>query len=191
MIALAAGCGTTSGSGPRGALRGVVKDVGGGPAAHVDVALVPAGQPDGAFQIAVTDTGGRYAFSGLAAGSYVLSSRSDNNAAAADTVGIPDGDATPDTLRLVPGGTFYGRVMTGLGSAPVSNARIVPVGLLALAVSDSAGAWALPGIPPGRWMLEVSHAGYATAAPTSTIPAPGDSVFLQVNLNALVYTARP
>jgi carboxypeptidase family protein len=179
------GCGSSSKSGPRGALHGVVIAVGGGPAAGADVALVSTAA-NASFEAVVADGQGRYGFSALVAGTYIVSALSSSGALAtvADTVSIPDGEAPPDTLRLATGGTFAGTVTAGAGGPPIAGVSLTVPGLLApSATSDASGQWTMRGVlPTGRWTVAASHVGYADGGATATISVPGDSVFVPIVL---------
>lgn len=180
-LALLAGCGATQPSGPRGSLHGVVLD-GGAPVANQDVALAPVGVgPEGSIVIGVTNASGQFAFSGLAAGQYVASTMLPRYVSAADTVTIPNGEAAPETLRVLPGGAFYGTTTAG--------AFVAVIGLLALSVSDTTGAWVLHGIPPGHWVVEATKVA-TTKTAAATITAPGDSVAVVIAIPAPAAVVR-
>ena len=185
VLLLIAGCGGPTTPHTGGSLHGLVLLPGGTPASHADVAIVAAGQPpDAAFEVAVTDSLGRFGFSGIAAGSYVLSASTAAREAGADTVQIPAGEAAPDTLRLVAGGTFWGEVQNGAGNTPISGVRVTARGLLAQAFTDTLGRWTMPGVAPGTWTLDARRAGFASASLVATIGAPAESVHVLIVMNA-------
>ena len=188
LAAVATGCGSSGKSGPRGALHGVVYEVGGSAAVGADVALVVIGGGAGAaFEAALTDGQGRFGFTGLAAGTYIVSALNSNGTQAlADTVAIPDGEASPDTLRLAAGGTFAGTVTSSAGP-PIANVSLAVQGLLAATTSDGAGNWVMRGIiPTGHWSITASHAGFAAGEVSATISTPAESVFVPIVLNPAV-----
>jgi hypothetical protein len=176
LAGVLAGCSKkTTAPGPTGRVSGRVTYPGNLSAAGVDVAVISYGTASTTITIAVTDTAGNYAASGLAPAHYVVSSRDVAARAAADTVVVANGATAAANLVLLPGCTITGTV-TLAGRADHRGTVVdVPV-LVSLSVTDSTGAFELTGIPAGQWSVEASHAGYVTGVSFAQVAAPGDSV---------------
>lgn len=182
-LLLAAGCTKKSTSpGPQGSVSGRVIHAGGRPAPNVDVTLTAISGTLASLDLVVADTLGRFAFTRLSPGSFVLYSRDFADSCAADTVVVPNvsGNPAADTvsavLTLLPGGTLIGTAtLAGRGD---SQGIVVYVDhLLTLATADSAsGAYRLGDVPAGNWTLRVTRTGFADATLPVAIPTPGDSV---------------
>ena len=176
------GCGGSkhpTSSNRTGSLSGTVVDGVGAPVTGADVYLNTSFEVDGTQElfIAFTNAQGRYSFSNLVPGAYVVEATTVDHRVAADSLSIPSGALAADTLHLVTGGIFTGTVtLTGVGD--FRGTILTALGIFTLGSTDSTGRYRLDSVPPGRWTVEAYHAGYVTTTLVGTLPAAGDSVEL-------------
>ncbi|MBI1798094.1 MAG: hypothetical protein HYR73_00225 [Candidatus Eisenbacteria bacterium] len=140
------------------------------------------------FDFVVSDSLGRFEFDGVPPGVYGLYTTYfsavtfSDSLFAGDTVVVraTSGVVTARPLTLRAGGVFLGFVKDAGTKAPASAWLLVD-GFPILGVTDSTGAYALGGIPPGTWFLLAvvpdSLAPESGQSP-ATMPAPGDTVRL-------------
>ncbi len=125
-----------------------------GPAIGARVYLYNAGVAAGALAEAVTDDSGRYAFTGLAAGTYSVLGGKDGLLAFRDSVNLALSSAGKVRL-LLPGdtlavpGSIRVQVTLKPGDDPASVTGVV-LGTSFSAHSDPAGDVSMGGMPPGR-----------------------------------------
>jgi hypothetical protein len=171
-----------------GSLSGTVVDAVGAPVSDADVYLTSSFEIDGTQElfIAFTNAQGRYSFSNLVPGAYVVEATTVDHRVAADSVSIPSGNLEADTLGLVVGGTFTGTV-TLTGVSDHRGTILTTLGIFTLATTDSTGRYRLDAIPPGRWTVEAYHLNYVTTTLIGVLPAAGDSV--ELNPLSLSHTA--
>lgn len=140
---------------------------------------VPAASAPDDLRATTTDAAGRYSFPGVSAGDYALTATAADHLAGTRGLRIPSGAAAAETtvvdIDLTPTGTF-------LGSATLENATnhqstVVYVdGTSYVAVTNSAGAYSIAGVPVGSWTLKATHPGYLDQSILGSIASAGDSV---------------
>jgi len=95
--------------------------------------------------------------------------------AAGEPAGADSPLHAPDALTLV------GRVTDRADGSPLPGATVQVVGAHRGAHADSAGGFALRGLPEGRYQVLVTHIGYEPVRVDAVVPAPGEAR-LQVGL---------
>ena len=167
---------------PRGSISGRVVHVSGHAAGGVDVSMISISGTAASLDLVVADTLGRFSFTQVTPGTYVLYSRDFSDSCDADTLTVPNvsGNPAADTastvLTLVPGGTLAGTA-TLSDRADSKGIALAVDHLLAVAVADSAtGSYHLHDVPPGNWVLRATCAAHADQVRNVTINNPGDTV---------------
>jgi len=131
----------------------------------------------------MTDVNGNYSFVGLPPGLYSASARMTGYAVGcyggAGDLGVADwftlatseSRANVNMDLAVPAGTISGQITAAVGGAPISNATVYARGMyprgsyVRSTATDTSGNYTLPGLAPGRYMVEVrptTASGYAT-----------------------------
>lgn len=182
-----------SGSGTENALRGTLVDDRGQAISGAQVWLLPSGRgpvtagggdlPFGS-PTARTDAAGHYAFKALAAGQYNL--QGDYHAGTlsvfhpgVDHAAQGSEDAGADTLRAP--GAIRGKVVTDDGGDPI-GALCGITGTSFIALSDSAGAFLLSGVPQGRYDVTYRLPGYVPGKDTGVNVQAGRSTLLPMRI---------
>lgn len=181
LVPLLLGCGSKhpTSINRSGSLSGTVVNDVGAPETDADIYLSSSFEVNGTQElfIAFTNAQGRYSFSNLVPGAYVVEATTVDHRVAADSLSIPAGALEADTLDLVAGGIFTGTVsLTGVSDH--RGTLLTAFGIFTLGSTDSTGRYRLDAIPPGRWTVEAFHSGYVTTTLIGTLPAAGDSVEL-------------
>ncbi|MBK6900850.1 MAG: carboxypeptidase regulatory-like domain-containing protein [bacterium] len=191
-------------------LSGTVLDTGGRPAPDAVLALErlegglsatvgralsgasATADKSGDVRSAVSDRAGRFAFAGLDAGTYLLTSSLRDHAGDSRSLEIPPGvaanaETTFVDIQLVPTGTFLGNAT--LENAVDHTGTVVYLeGTSYVAVTDAAGDYSLTGVPVGAWPARAMRAGYLDDTAAGSLVAAGDVValpamFLRLNAN--------
>ncbi len=149
---------------------------------------------------AVTDAGGRFAFTNVSPGTYLMTGIAQNHIAgvARSTVKPLASPSAVETtfvdIAMMPTGKFYGTVT--LENATNHQSTVVYVdGSSYVAVTNAAGAYLIEGVPVGNWTVRGTHPGYLDRSVNGSIGAAGDSLPLasfQLPLNSNIPpTANP
>lgn len=111
-----------------------------------------------------SDPRGRFEAGGLAPGRIQLRARLEDNASAlSEPMDLRQGETLDGVLlRLQPGGSLSGTVRSrdGVGLAGRVEVRASAAGMAMAADCDMSGGFAISGIPPGLWQVEVSAPGF-------------------------------
>lgn len=181
-FAAAAGCSKkTTAPVPQGRITGTVVLPGGGSVANLDVSMSPIGTGLTGIDLAITDAGGAFSFSGLRPGSYVLYAHDFASHCAADTAVVPDvpsnvsAETTSVILTLRAGAVVRGTV-TLTGRTDHRGTTVYVDQILALALTDSTGAYTLFDVPTGPWNVTATATSFADQSTPVSIAAPGDTV---------------
>ena len=147
----------------------------------------------------VTDIHGRFAFTEVPAGAYLLTGIAQNHIAGIVRANVrPYSSTAAETtivdIAMMPTGKFYGNVT--LENATNHQSTVVYVdGSSYVAVTNAAGNFTLEGVPVGSWVVRGTHPGYLDRSVSGSITAAGDSLPLpsfQLPLNSnLPPTASP
>lgn len=168
---------TTNGGLIDGEMGGILVDRDGRPVADAKVQIWAAGaispgvpgRPVNDPPEAVTDNGGRYKISDLAAGQYNLFGELGSGAAMvlipAVTLGDSPLDLGVDTLK--PPGKIIGKAITSEG--PLEGAFCYLPGSSFISISDEDGSFALDRVPEGSYRLKYASAGYTTVTDTVVV----------------------
>ena len=116
----------------------------------------------------ITDPAGRYSFSGLGDGAYVIaaSAPSTLEGEVATSVTVRSGPLTVPDLVLTPTGTVRGKVTTD-GAATGNVGVVVFIGnTSSTAFTDDAGEYLLTNVPVGAQRVSANKLGYATGSTT-------------------------
>ncbi|MBI5708928.1 MAG: carboxypeptidase regulatory-like domain-containing protein [Candidatus Eisenbacteria bacterium] len=171
---------------PGGTVSGVALLPGGAPAAGADVYLVLLTTDPAAatLDLVVADSLGRFTFRAVTPGDHLVGARAADTLAVADTVHVPRvaGNAAAETasvaLHLARAGVFRGRALLA-GASDHRGIVVTAPDVLSLAATDSLGAYALTGIPVGRWGVDAERPpAYLAARTSATLATPGDTVTL-------------
>ncbi|NIP59203.1 MAG: carboxypeptidase-like regulatory domain-containing protein, partial [Gemmatimonadetes bacterium] len=84
-------------------------------------------------------------------------------------------------LELTEPAQLRGRVVEYDSSSPVDGAVVMVEGTDRSAVTDTSGAFAMPGVPPGRHVLVTERLGFQTRRDTLTIRG-GERIALEIHL---------
>jgi len=131
-----------------------------------------------------TDAGGRYRLDDVDPGSlkqWVCASARGFVSAGADVL-EKEGQGFRDFV--LQRGAIVRGVVVAAGSQPVANAKLfIDSGKLrSEAMSDAHGRFEFPGVPEGRRRLVVGHSDYAADLRKIDVPAPGQEVYVRVDL---------
>ena len=148
---------------------------------------------------AVTDARGRFAFTNVSPGTYLLTGIAQNHIAGVVRATVkPLATTALDTtfvdIAMMPTGKFYGTVT--LENATNHQSTVVYVdGSSYVAVTNAAGGYLIEGVPVGNWTVRGTHPGYLDRSVNGSITAAGDSIPLasfQLPLNSnIAPTASP
>lgn len=133
---------------------------------------------------ATTDPMGRYRFCGVPGERWAtLVTAFRKRETDPEVVRLPRLDALLRNfdLELTEPAQLRGRVVDYESSAPVDGAQVTVEGTDRAAVTDSSGAFALPGVPPGRHVLVTERLGFQTRRDTLTIRG-GERLALEIHL---------
>jgi hypothetical protein len=142
-------------------VAGMVVDTGGRP---VDSARVRI-EVDDRYAVVTRTSAGRFAVT-VQGGAPLRLWASHMRAGRTDVLTLgATGSAAALRLAMQPGGTIQGVAKDhgrGVADAPV---MVWPVGPrptepIAMAITDDAGAFSIPGVPPGRWLVELGIPAY-------------------------------
>ena len=151
------------------------------PAALVAKPATPTATSDTYRIVTETDARGRFAFSGVPAGTYALGVSADNHLGATQQVKVPGSPALLDTIvvdvNLTPTGTFSG-VATLEGAATHSNIVVYAEGTSYVAVTAPDGSYAITDVPVGSYNIRATHAGYLDDTTSGVISTAGENVAL-------------
>ena len=194
-------------------LRGTVLDTGGRPAAEAVLALEPMdrglaaavtaaldgdlrfAQKSGGVRSTVSGRDGRFTFTGLEAGTYLLTSALRDHAGDSRSLKIlPEAAANAETtfvdIQLTPTGTFLGNA-TLENAADHTGTVVFLEGTSYVAVTDAAGDYSLTGVPVGTWPARAMHYRYLDDSTGGTLTAAGDSVTLAAMFLRLEWNIPP
>lgn len=79
-------------------------------------------------------------------------------------------------------GVIAGKILSAGTQQPIAGAAVAVKETGRGGVTDSAGAFSIPGVPPGSHTLEVRHVGYHSGAVPDVIVRPARTTSLQVEL---------
>jgi len=133
---------------------------------------------------ASTDPMGRYRFCGVPGDRWVtLVAAFRERETDPEVVRLPRRDALLRnfTLELTEPAQLRGRVVEYDSSSPVDGALVKVEGTDRAAVTDTSGAFAMPGVPPGRHVLVTERLGFQTRKDTLTIHG-GERLALEIHL---------
>ncbi len=82
-------------------------------------------------------------------------------------------------------GSIHGVVTDRASDSAVAGAHVLLVGTPLTATTDDRGAFSLPGVAPGRYTVRVLAIGYAPALQAGVVVTPGDTVELEIPLDAV------
>ncbi|MBS2021600.1 MAG: carboxypeptidase regulatory-like domain-containing protein, partial [Deltaproteobacteria bacterium] len=168
-IAFVACGGTTDSSAPvnHGSIAGSAK-FSGDTGDQSGIAIVLVGPTPGAT---VTDGSGGYSFTGLAAGTYLVSATSGDSLEGTASVKVElakDASATAGAIALSPAGSVGGKAQLA-GQTSSAGVTVAVLGTTLAATTASDGAFSFHGLPAGAVKLVFSKTGYAGAALDATI----------------------
>lgn len=130
----------------------------------------------------VSDAAGRYAFDGVAPGSYVVTATTRDHLAGTRPVQVPvAAQSVAVDIFLTPTGSFYGQAT--LENATSHQSTVVYVqGTSYVAVTEPDGDYTITDVPVGTWIVRATHGGYLDQSTGGTIAAAGDSIPLTAML---------
>ncbi len=183
--------------GPFRGLRGTVRTIGGRVVvgARVEAVLVLEGRT---YPLATSnsESDGAFVLESLPEGSYWVLARADGFARAAQLVRLHGHDVRDVALRLGPSASIVGQVT--LPARNVVSGAAQPAGLIVRASPDSGGEgppfaarvdsqgrFAIEGLPPGTYRVELAQEGYE-AIVRRAIPAPSRGLSFELRALAIV-----
>lgn len=177
---------------PLASLRGVVVDgATKQPLSNALVGVFPAGEPEGRFVRATTDTNGRFFVEGLEPGAWDLKVRRPGYREARESATATEAGGDAGTIALTRGEGLELRVSDGVYGIPLRFASVRAkdasgASVLSIQVPlDGEGRGEVTSLGPGRYTLAVASTGYATqvfegivvpGAPLPVALTPGGSV---------------
>jgi Carboxypeptidase regulatory-like domain len=93
-------------------------------------------------------------------------------------------------VLAVSGGSLTGTIRDQATNVPIASATITLATLGRKTVSDSAGSYRFPGLPPGPQDVVIRRLGYGFRTFRAIIPA-GDELRIDIGLEALPVTLGP
>ncbi len=140
------------------------------------------GDKGSSVRTTVADDRGWFAFQGLKAGRYLLTSALRDHQGSSRTFEIlPESAAYAETtyvdIQLMPTGSFVGSAVRTYAQDQ-SGIVVFAEGSSYVAVTDSTGNFRLSGVPVGTWPLRAAYPGYMDARTSGTITSAGEEVFL-------------
>jgi len=169
------------------------------PGAVVTAVLASRRPGDPTAVEARTDDAGYYRLCTVPAGREVrIQARFGQSAGLTTTATLEPGSATIQDLVMLMSaeGTLAGKVMDYTSRAPLPGAVVSVVGTDARQVTDTAGAFVLDGLPPGRHLVTTEHLGYEPRTDSVTVFSQ-ETVDIEIRLTTeaievegLVVTAR-
>lgn len=182
LLTVAAACGGGEANDSPGWIEGQVTATGGAPLAGVEVALTPA------VGFAVTAADGRYALTGLAAGTYQVKASRSGYVAVEKSALVTAGAATALDFALAAQthpGSIAGKVKNAAGQA-VAGASVATDPATTTATSASDGAYALADVPAGTYEVKVTASGYEDLAQADVSVEEGQTTTVDLTLVAIV-----
>jgi hypothetical protein len=135
---------------------------------------------------AVADDKGRYAFAGVEAGAYLLTTTLRDHAGSSDqltisTAAADKADTTVVDIQLMPTGTILGSA-TRENAIDQSGILVFIDGTSYVAVTDGTGDYSLAGVPIGVRPVHATYPGYLDDTTSATLTAAGDSASADTSL---------
>ena len=140
-----------------------------------------AGKAGTARLATVSDRDGRFAFAGLAAGTWLVATEARDHTAGRATAAVPEpraaalAETTFVDIALIPTGTFHG-IATLQNAANHQSTVVYCEGTSYVAVTDAGGGYVMRDVPAGDYTLIGTHTGWLDQDVNGSIAAAGDSV---------------
>lgn len=160
-----------------GTIAGMVTDATNGqPLAGANVTTQPP------TSSVTTNAQGGYSIPGIPSGTYTVTATRSGYAASSATVGVTVGGTATANLALVAlPGTLSGLVTEAGTGAPVANATVTTLPPTTTASTNAQGAYSIPNVAAGSYIVSVSRAGYSPGSTNATV-GPGQNATANVTL---------
>lgn len=158
---------------PPGSIAGTVLDA--NTTAPIPGAAITIFQDEVIILTLLTDPDGNYEAPGLTPGDYFVAVQADNYQSSGSPASVSSNSTTLVNFSLAANpGSLFGTITDAITTNPIPGARILLFSnsqLIAFAVSDGNGAYDIPDLAPGTYLVLVRAPGYRAAFSSEVVMA--------------------